>query len=319
MQGTGWRAIAVAALGLLGIAGAEAKEIRIGLANGQSADYAPTFAAEKLGYFKAAGLDVKLIAFRGGAPAQEALTAGAADIITYFGPAVVLAISKGTKEKMVGTIAAGSYGWSMIVPADSPVKSVKDLDGKSVGISSKATTSDMAALFVAEKAGIKLNQIPVGAAALIPSLRSKQVDAIIFSGLVTTREVLSGRARNVYEIGDTMPPTMADVFVASQDMMDNRGPELKATLAAVYKALAYMKDNKSWAIPFLKEFSGSESDELTNALFDNIIPHLSTDGHIEEAWVANGLKLAARAWEAPELATMDVKPLYTNDFLAASR
>jgi hypothetical protein len=109
MQGTGLRRFILAGLCLLASGGvAAAKEIRIGLANGQSADYAPTFAAEKLGYFKAAGLDVKLIAFRGGAPAQEALTAGAADIITYFGPAVALAISKGTKQKMVGTIAAGT-------------------------------------------------------------------------------------------------------------------------------------------------------------------------------------------------------------------
>jgi hypothetical protein len=102
-------------------------------------------------------------------------------------------------------------------------------------------------------------------------------------------------------------------------MTDNRAAELKATLAAVYKALDYMKANKSWAIPFLKEFAGSESDELTNALFDGIIPRLSSDGHIEEAWVANGLKLAARAWDAPELAAMDPKPLFTNDFNPAGK
>jgi ABC-type nitrate/sulfonate/bicarbonate transport system substrate-binding protein len=84
----------------LPLAGAQAAEIRIGFANGSSADYAPAFAAEKLGSFKQAGLDVRLIAFRGGAAAQEALTAGAADIIAYFGPAVALAVSKGVKEKM---------------------------------------------------------------------------------------------------------------------------------------------------------------------------------------------------------------------------
>ena len=302
----------------LPLAAAQAAEIRIGFANGSSADYAPAFAAEKLGSFKQAGLDVRLIAFRGGAAAQEALTAGAADIIAYFGPAVALAVSKGVKEKMVATILAGHSGWNLIVPTDSPARSVKDLAGKKIGISTKASTSDMAALWIAEQAGISMAQIPLGAGALIPSLRSHQVDAIVFSALLTTREMLAGRARSLMDVGATMPATMANVYVASEDMLVNRAGELRAALAVIYKTLAYMKANRAWSMSYLKDFAKSDSDELTAALYDGIFPKLSPDGHIEAAWIAEGLTLAARAWEVPELAKVNPDTLYTNEFHPAA-
>ena len=181
-------------IGLAAVASAaSADPVRIGFA-AESVDYAPAWAAEKLGLFKKAGVDVKLITFRGGAAAQEALSAGSADIIAYFSPAVALAVSKGAREKMVATVGAGHVGWNVIVKADSGFKTVKDLAGKKVGISAKATTSDMAALWVAENAGVKFQEIPLGAA-LAPALRSGQVDAIVFSAMITMREVEAGQAR----------------------------------------------------------------------------------------------------------------------------
>jgi NitT/TauT family transport system substrate-binding protein len=296
----------------------QAAEIRVGFATGSSADYAPAFAAEKLGSFKQAGLDVRLIAFRGGAAAQEALTAGSADIIAYFGPAVALAVSKGVKEKMVATISAGHSGWNLIVPADSAVKTVKDLAGKKIGITTKASTSDMAALWIAEQAGISMQQIPLGAGALIPSLRSRQVDAIVFSALLTLREVLTGRARTPMDLGQTMPPTMANVYVASQEMLDKRAADLRSTLAVIYKTLAYMKANREWSLSYLKDFANSDSDSLTAALYDQIFPGLSSDGRIEKAWVEDGLSIAARAWEIPELAKVEAETLYSNEFHPAA-
>ena len=124
--------------------------------------------------------------------------------------------AEGVKEKMVATILAGHSGWNLIVPADSPAQSVKDLAGKKIGITTKASTSDMAALWIAEQAGISMAQIPLGAGAVIPSLRSHQVDAIVFSALLTMRETLTGRARSLMDVGAVMPPTMANVYVASE-------------------------------------------------------------------------------------------------------
>jgi NitT/TauT family transport system substrate-binding protein len=291
---------------------AQADPVRIGFA-AESLDYAPAFAAERLGLFKKHGVEAKLIVFRGGAAAQEAMSAGAADIIAYFAPAVALANLKGVREKMVGTVSAGHVGWNLIVKADSPIKTLKDLAGKKVGISAKATTSDMAALFIAEKAGVRFQEIPLGAA-LVPGLRSGQVDGIVFSALITLREIDAGQARSLIDLTSEMPPTLANVYVASQDMLDKRPQELRAALAAIYESLAYMRQNRDWTLDYLKQFAKSDNEKLNAQLYDHVIKGLSPDGRIDRAWIANGLALAARAWDMPDLAKADPDAIFSNDF-----
>jgi NitT/TauT family transport system substrate-binding protein len=279
-----------------------------------SVDFAPAYVAQKIGSFKKSNLDVQISMFRGGAAVQEAMNAGAADLMSYFGPAVALAVSKGAKEKFVMAVLPGVAGWACIVRAESPIKTVKDLDGKKVGISSKASTSDMAALWMAEHAGITVHQIPLGAG-LAPGLRSGQVDAIVFSALTTQREILSGHARLLVDVGKEMPPTLANGYVASQGMIEKRPAELRATIAALLDAAAYMRANRQWTLNFLKEFAKSDNTTLNEALYKQVVEQISGDGHIDPTWIESGIRLAARAWDVPELASMDVRTLYTNEFL----
>ena len=302
----------VGALACAGAAGTSiADPVRIGFP-AESVDYSPAFAAEKLGYFKEANLDVKLIMFRSGAAAQEAFSAGAADIIVYVGPAVALAVGKGAKEKIVALVGSGHTGWNVIVRTDSPIRTIQDLAGKKVGITSKATTSDMAALWVAERAGVTFQQVPLGSG-LIPGLRTGKVDALVFSPMVTLREVLTGRARSIMDLTNEMQPTLVNVYVASQDMIDKRPGELRATLAAIYRGLAYLRANRDWTLAYLKDYAKTDDEKLNEILW-NLINALSPDGHIERAWIENGLRLAARAWELPDLAKVDPETIYTNYF-----
>lgn len=293
---------------------AAATPVRIGFAVPYDVNVSPAYAAEKLGYFKDAGLDVELSNFRGGSAAQEALTAGATDIITYFAAGVGLAVSKGAKEKMVATATANSIGWHVLVTAKSPYHSMKDLDGKTVGISTKGSTSDMFALWAADNAGVKIRTVPLGGGGLLPALKSEQVDSILFSAVVTLRATMSGEARAIVDFGENMIPTVPDVYTASQAMIDNRPEELRKTLAAIYKALAYMRENRAWTVAFLKTYAQADSDEIANKLFDQVIHGISSDGSIEKPWVENSLHLAARAWEMPDLAKVDAAALFTNDF-----
>lgn len=305
-------ALAAAALGAA--PAALAAPVRIGFAVPYDVNVSPAYAAEKLGYYKDAGLEVELSHFRGGSAAQEALTAGATDIITYFAAGVGLAVSKGAKEKMVATATAKSIGWHLLVPAKSPYRTMKDLDGKKVGISTKGSTSDMFALWAADDAGVKFLTVPLGGGGLLPALKTGQVDAIVFSAVVTLRATMSGEARSIVDLGERMIPTIPDVYTASQDMIEKRPAELRATLAAIYKALAYMRANRAWSVAFLKIYAQTDSDEIANKLFDQVIHGISSDGAIETAWVDNSLRLAARAWEMPDLAKVDAASLYTNDF-----
>ena len=75
--------------------------VKLGLAVPNYGPYAPVHVADELGYYKDNGVKVEITAYRGGGAAQEALAAGAADMINFFPPGVALAVKKGIKEKVV--------------------------------------------------------------------------------------------------------------------------------------------------------------------------------------------------------------------------
>jgi len=296
--------------------GALAQEtVRIGLAVPQNAAYVQFYAAEALGYFKEANVKAEITIYRGGAASQEALSAGAADMVTYFGAGAALAISKGAKEKIVGVIDPTPHGWHLLVMADSPIKTTKDLQGKKVGVATKAGTADMFSLWAADAAGVSIQTIPVGGGGMVPALRGKQVDAIAMFPPASLSLVSSGQARSILDLGKEMIPTLPDVIVASDELMEKRPEALKGTLRALYKALAYMRDNHEWGAKFLKEFTQEKDDKVNELVYQQVVKEISKDGAIDLTALQNSINIGAKVWAQPELGKVKPADISTSAFL----
>jgi NitT/TauT family transport system substrate-binding protein len=312
------QAVVAAAIVALSGAATRAQElVRIGLAVPHNAAYVQFYAADTLGFYKEAGVKTELTLYRGGAASQEALSAGAADIITYFGAGVGLAVSKGAKEKIVAAIDPTPHGWQFLVLANSAIKTLKDLDGKKIGVATKAGTADMFALWVADKAGARVQTIPVGGGGMVPALRAGQVDAIaMFPGL----SLQHGEARSLMDLGKEMEPTLPDVIVASQEMMDKRPQAVRGTLAALYKAVAHLRNNRDWALKYLKDFTEEKDDKVNVLTYEQVVVPLSQDGVVKPEWISNSINIAAKVWGLDDLRKVNPQDIYTNAFLpSASR
>jgi len=314
--------ISVAAAAFVIISGASALSeelVRIGLAVPNNAGYVQFYAADALSFYKDAGIKSEITVYRGGAASQEAMSAGAADIITYFGAGVALAVSKGAKEKIVAAIDPTPHGWQFLVLANSPIKTLKDLDGKKVGVATKAGTADMFALWVADRAGVQVQTIPVGGGGMVPALRGGQVDAIaMFPGL-SLQLLATGEARSLVDLGKEMVPTLPDVIVASQEMMDKRPDAVRGTLAALYKTVGYMHDNREWALKFLKEFTKEKDDNVNVLTYEQVVRQLSQDGIVKSEWVANSINIAAKVWGIDDLRKVNPDDIFSNAFLPGSK
>ncbi len=103
-----------------------------------------------------------------------------------------------------------------------------------------------------------------------------------------------------------MPPTLANVYTRVA------GHDRQAAAGAARRR--WGRSTKRWPTcapiaigrsNYLKEFAKSDNDKLNEALYNHVIKELSPDGHIEKAWIENGLSIAARAWNMPELAKTD--------------
>lgn len=290
-----------------------AEKVRVGLAAPGYTPYAPVHAAAELGYYKAKGLDVELTVYRGGGAAQQALAAKAADIINYFPPGVALAVKKGVKEKI---IAAGGtltpHGWHMLVRVNSGVKSLADLAGKKIGVTSKASTTDFYALWAAKSGGGKAQNIPLGGRGLVPALKSGDVDAAVMWPNLTLRLIESGKYRSLVNYGKAMQPNLPEVWVATQSFIDTKPKAIKGFLEAVMKATKHMQNNRAYALKFIKKFTKEKKDSIVANAYDTITQNATTTGMMNEAELKRSLSLAALAG-VTDLPPID--QLFTSQFL----
>jgi NitT/TauT family transport system substrate-binding protein len=284
---------AAALLGALATSGAQAADkVRVGLA-AVYPPYGVTYVAQELGFYKERNLDVEITQFSSGPVAQEALAAGAIDVITISPPGAGVAIAKGVKEKIVASTGDISPdGWHLIVPAGSPIKSMADLAGKTVGISSKASTTDFLALWAGRHAKVTFKTIPLGTPGIMPALKSKQVDAAIVWPLVSYKSLVDGEYRSLMDFGKTMDPVLPNTWAFTNAMIDRKSDVIRRWLAANAKAISYMQANEAWTIEFLKRYTQESDPRVLKLTFDTSIKNLRTDGLMEKSWMENSLKLA---------------------------
>ncbi len=93
----------------------------------------PAYVAREVGYFAEEGLDVDLVPGKGSTYVVQQIAAGTALLGWGVPGALLPAVERDQHLKFFYTYAVKNI-FDVIVPADSPVKSVADLKGKTIGI-----------------------------------------------------------------------------------------------------------------------------------------------------------------------------------------
>lgn len=289
--------------------------LRFGVTISDNVCYAPAFAAQELGFFDEAGVKVTIIPLRGAAVAEEALAAGQVDVIDHVVAYTGRDISRGNDAQVIAIASLGFLGWSLIVRVDSPVASVRDLVGRKVGVGPRFSVGEMAAQRLSDQVSGRFNLIHSGPGALVPALRTGEIDAMLFSASVTQREVAAGYARVLVDLTDPADRTAVYGYAASAEARDRRGEDLRRFLAAILRATAFMKQDRDWSLRFLKRYVRVPDDALAMILHDKIIANLSSTGETTADDTERAVMLAARAWDAPSIMDIPTERVFTNKFL----
>ncbi len=237
--------------------------IKVGLIGVGSANYSYVYGAVDRGFFAKNGLKPDITDHNSGSAAQEALAAGEADIIHYFPPGIATAVSKGVKQKIIATDQFRPSEWHIGVAANSPVQKVEDLNGKKVGVTAKGSTTDFFALWLAQTKDIKLEIVPIGSAALYPSVIAGQID----SGVVTPPLVFTGlekgEVRSVFHFGADMPPNLPSIIAASDKIINDNPEAVNRYLKSVFESLRYMKQNADYCTSFVAKHTNQDAGIAT--------------------------------------------------------
>jgi NitT/TauT family transport system substrate-binding protein len=105
------------------------------LAIGQRGNWDTSVAevGQKLGIFKKYNLVLEPLYTQGGGETQQAVISGSVDIGVAAGVmGVMSAFSKGAPVRVIGAETTGAQDLFWYVPATSPIKSLKDTDGKTI-------------------------------------------------------------------------------------------------------------------------------------------------------------------------------------------
>ena len=106
-------------------------------------DTANAEVGQRAGIYKKHGLTLEIVYTQGSGETQQAAISGSVDIGVAVGIMGALsAYSKGAPVRIIGAEATGAGDLFWYVRADSPVKSIRDTDGKKIAFSTKGSSTD---------------------------------------------------------------------------------------------------------------------------------------------------------------------------------
>jgi NitT/TauT family transport system substrate-binding protein len=136
--------VALAVAGILAFAGTASAQDKLKLAIGQRGNWDTSVSelGQRAGIFKKHGLELEIVYTQGGGETQQAVISGSVDIGVAAGTMGVLsAYSKGAPVRVLGaeTTGAGDLFW--YVKTDSPIKTLKDTEGKTISYSTNGSST----------------------------------------------------------------------------------------------------------------------------------------------------------------------------------
>ncbi|HUB95304.1 MAG TPA: ABC transporter substrate-binding protein [Stellaceae bacterium] len=276
----------------------------------------PVNVGYKAGIFKKHGLDLKIVDFLGGSKMDQAMAAGAIDIGDGAGTEMAF-VAKGVPMLAICESTSTFPFLSVGVGADSPLKTLADLKGKKMGISSTGSLTDWLAHELARHEGWApgdLTEVAIGngAAGDIAAFRTHQVDADIGTTSLFVEMEAEKTGRVLAPVTDFEGPAASGALFASTHLIDTNPDAVRAFVAAWVETIDYMRAHKAETVKYESPVTGfpesvmSREYDMTIGMFTK---HCEFD--------PQSLATLQRAFVDMKLATgpIDMSKLYTDKFI----
>jgi NitT/TauT family transport system substrate-binding protein len=325
------RALAFALVAALSAAPASAQDIKVKLAVGGPTCicYLPTVLAQELGHYKKTGLDLEMIAFKGGSEALTAVLGGSADVVSgYYDHTVKLQV-KG--KAMQAIVTYDQFPGLVLVVAPkhtNEVKSVTDLAGKNVGVSAPGSSTDFFLKYLLRKdkldpAKTAVVGVGLGATAVAAMEKGEIHAAVMLDPAVTQMKNKYKETRilaDTRSAADTRKVFGGDypggTFYTTVDWVQKNQKAAEALAEAMVLTLKWIHSHSAEEIAakMPKDYSAGDPALYAQAI-KNSLPMYSKTGLMDPKGAE--AVFAVFAGSDPEVANakVDVSKTYTNVFV----
>jgi NitT/TauT family transport system substrate-binding protein len=239
-------AAAILALALVAPASA-AEKLRVGKAVAFAWTFTPLDVGIQMGIFAKHGIEVEASAFNGDAKLQQGLTSDSVDIGIGSGPGMAFMV-KGVPAKAVGVMAGVPRNMAVMVGYDSPIKTVDDLKGKKLGVTTVGSLTDWIGKRIGTQKGwgpAGITTVPVGG--MPPAraaIKTNQIDGYIGALEIGISLEEAKEWRVITSATPFVDHFITHVFFVREDVIAKRPQAVKAFLQGWQDTIAFMKANK---------------------------------------------------------------------------
>ncbi|MGH2515381.1 MAG: ABC transporter substrate-binding protein, partial [Ktedonobacterales bacterium] len=217
--------------------------------------FAPFYVADALGYYKSAGLNVTLRHHTFAEDEFGALVSGKEDMIFGSGDEILQARARNIPISYVAEIFT-QYPVTLIVPAGSPIQSVADLRGHTIGVPGPYGATYIGLLALLQSAGLSKSDVTIQSIGYtqVPALVGHKVDAVM--GYLNNEVIQfqnAGFATRTFPVS-AVRPFISNGLAALQPELTNHADVVRKVIAATLKGVQYVLAHPQDALNLSKKY-----------------------------------------------------------------
>ena len=296
---------------LIGVSPVSAQLMKVRFSTtGVSVSELPFKVAQLRGFYREEGLEVESILIRG-AVGMQALLGGSVDYTSASGSTIAAAV-RGLPVKLV-FISSSKPQFDLI--SQPQIKSVQELKGKIVGISSRGGSNDLMMQMILQKNGLAPNKdvstIIVGAQEeTVLALRTKLIAAALLTPPRPFMLQREGYNRIAYT-GDYLSTYANGGIGVTDEKIKTNPAEVAAFVRAVVKALRFSRQDRAEMIKMMPGYLGIKDAVMIEQLYELYLTRQSVDGSVDENWMKGAIEFTQKTLGG---ATKEIPPNQVFDF-----
>ena len=267
------RAFSIILIALWMAPASAAEELRVGKAVAFAWTFTPLDVGIQTGIFAKHGLEIEASAFNGDAKMQQGLTSDSIDVGIGGGPGMAFMV-KGAPAKAVGAMAGIPRNMAVMVGYDSPTKTVDDLKGKKLGVTTAGSLTEWIGRRIGTQKGwgpAGITTVPIGG--MPPAraaIKTNQID-----GYITSQEIgISLEEAREWRVITSAAPFVdhfiTHVFFVRDDVIAKRPQVVKAFLQGWQDTIAFMKNNKAKTVEITSKVTDISHSVIERAYDEQI-------------------------------------------------
>ena len=261
MKRFSWVGVGLLALGAMALAPVAGAQDTLKLAVGQRGNWDTSVSevGQRMGIFKKQGLTLEILYTQGGGETQQAVISGSVDVGVAVGIMGALsAYSKGAPVRVIGAETTGARDLYWYAKSESPIKSLKDTEGKSIAYSTNgSSTHGIVTAFMKQ---YNLKAKPVGTGGPAPTLTqvmSGQIDVGWSAPPFGLDQLDSGQIRIVATGNDAVAfrGQTVRLLITNTQTLQSRKPVLDRFMKAYRETIDQMYNDPA-ALKLYADFVG---------------------------------------------------------------